>query len=410
MTRPIHRPARATARGLSLFTLLLALLAIGPSPASAADTTKPSAPTALTATSQPGKVALAWGAATDNVGVTQYRVWRRLASGTTWAQLGTTTASVRAYTDSAVVAGTTYRYVVYAADAAGNTSLPSNYVSGTPGAATTTSTSPAPTPAPVAGTQIWKADAELPVDKEWASICDPAHANCATTTNVVLPDSRISRDTTTRFQGSASYRFTVQPGDDDPFSSGQRSELAMGNPTRTDMMDRLFQRGDDRWISWASRLGTDWNTTAGTWQLTNQWKQLGSLGSPVLSLQQRDSVWRIDRTTSDPNNQWPSGFRSTFDTCAAQKGQWFRWSLHLKVDPDASVGFIELFGDCGTGTMRTLIAKQYQSTQKIDNGKLVPVQARIGIYRNTLPNASTLWIDGYNVATTRALSEANAGF
>ncbi|MCW3016618.1 MAG: putative lipoprotein [Solirubrobacterales bacterium] len=229
---------------------------------------------------------------------------------------------------------------------------------------------------------------------------------------MTLPDSRISRDTGTKFQGAASYKFTVQGSDRDPFSSGQRSELGMGNPTRSDMQDRLFQRGQERWISWASRLGTDWNTNPGTWQLTNQWKQLGGLGSPILSMEQTGGVFRMDRTTSDPNNQWPSGFQSNVTVCpAVQTGRWYKWTLHIKFDPSASVGFVEWFGDCGSGgPLTTILAKRFQSTQKISNGQPVTSQARIGIYRNTMSTGSTLWIDAYNVATTRALAEYNAGF
>ncbi|MFF4983868.1 endo alpha-1,4 polygalactosaminidase [Streptomyces sp. NPDC001046] len=86
------------------------------------DTQAPSAPTGLTATgSTSSSVSLSWSAATDNVGVTGYDVYR---DGN---KVGTT--SGRTYTDSGLAAGTTHRYQVKAKDAAGNVSAGSNTVS-----------------------------------------------------------------------------------------------------------------------------------------------------------------------------------------------------------------------------------------------------------------------------------------
>ena len=82
------------------------------------DTTPPTAPVGLAASASAGQIALTWTASTDNVGVTSYRVSR---DGTV---IGTSPSTN--YTDSSVVAGTTYAYTVAALDAAGNVSLPSN--------------------------------------------------------------------------------------------------------------------------------------------------------------------------------------------------------------------------------------------------------------------------------------------
>ena len=76
------------------------------------DDIAPSAPTGLTArTTTTTPVALSWGAATDNVGVARYDVYR---SGTT-AALGSTTST--SFTDTTAAAGTSYTYSVYARDA-----------------------------------------------------------------------------------------------------------------------------------------------------------------------------------------------------------------------------------------------------------------------------------------------------
>jgi hypothetical protein len=94
------------------------------------DTTPPTAPTNLAATGAVGSVSLTWTASTDNVGVTQYNIYRSTTSGFTPSSanlIGTSTSN--SYTD--YVAAGTYYYLVTAQDAVGNVSAPSNQASGT---------------------------------------------------------------------------------------------------------------------------------------------------------------------------------------------------------------------------------------------------------------------------------------
>ncbi|WP_432841194.1 DUF4832 domain-containing protein [Dactylosporangium sp. CA-092794] len=78
------------------------------------DTTPPSAPTGLASPAQTSSsISLSWNVATDNVGVTGYRVFR---NGT---QVGTPTGT--SFTDTGLTAGS-YTYTVKAVDAAGNLS------------------------------------------------------------------------------------------------------------------------------------------------------------------------------------------------------------------------------------------------------------------------------------------------
>jgi endoglucanase len=104
------------------------------------DTTAPSAPSGLKSTGVTASaVSISWTAATDNVGVTGYEVYRngtRVATPT-----GTT------YTDSGLAAETTYTYTVRARDAAGNVSAASNQISAT----TTTGSGGGSTPAAING-------------------------------------------------------------------------------------------------------------------------------------------------------------------------------------------------------------------------------------------------------------------
>ncbi|WP_309049446.1 glycosyl hydrolase family 8 [Streptomyces sp.] len=87
-----------------------------------ADTTAPTAPGSLRTTSTTStSAALAWNAATDDVGVTGYQVFR---NGTLIAS-----PSGTSYTDSGLSASTAYTYTVKARDAAGNVSAASNALS-----------------------------------------------------------------------------------------------------------------------------------------------------------------------------------------------------------------------------------------------------------------------------------------
>ena len=96
-----------------------------PAPVTTPDVTAPGPPVNLRAASTPQSVALTWGAAADNVGVTNYVVYR---DGLPVATLdGTATG----WTDNALVGSTLHRYRVTARDAAEHESEPSNEVART---------------------------------------------------------------------------------------------------------------------------------------------------------------------------------------------------------------------------------------------------------------------------------------
>src|SRR4029077_9812539 len=87
------------------------------------DTTPPSNVTGLTATAVSAtQINLSWIAATDNVGVTGYRVERCQSVGcTTFVQIATPTGTT--FGDTGLAASTTYSYRVKAVDAAANVSV-----------------------------------------------------------------------------------------------------------------------------------------------------------------------------------------------------------------------------------------------------------------------------------------------
>jgi chitodextrinase len=89
------------------------------------DTTPPATPGGLTVTGHTSdSVSLSWNTATDNVGVSGYRVLQ--VSSSTSTQVGTTGST--SFTVTGLGASTVYAFDVVAYDAAGNVSQPSNQV------------------------------------------------------------------------------------------------------------------------------------------------------------------------------------------------------------------------------------------------------------------------------------------
>ena len=100
------------------------------------DTTPPTAPLNLIASNpSPSQIQLSWGASTDNVGVSQYAIYRN-SSYLVSVSLG----ACCNYTDSSVTSGGTYTYYVTAYDARGNISSPSNTVTITASSSNNTDT------------------------------------------------------------------------------------------------------------------------------------------------------------------------------------------------------------------------------------------------------------------------------
>jgi len=111
--------ARDTSGNISGFTA--PALAVPPPCPPPVDTQPPTTPGTPTASGTTGSATtLAWAASTDNVRVTAYDVFRAPGAGTTFVQVGI--APTNGFTDTGLAAGTTYRYIVRARDAAGNAS------------------------------------------------------------------------------------------------------------------------------------------------------------------------------------------------------------------------------------------------------------------------------------------------
>ena len=92
------------------------------------DVTAPSVPAGLVASGGApgsGQVGLVWSASTDDVGVTEYRVFRGTSPGVSVGGVPVATVTATSWADAGLVAGT-YYYRVVAADAVGNASGGSN--------------------------------------------------------------------------------------------------------------------------------------------------------------------------------------------------------------------------------------------------------------------------------------------
>ena len=130
------------------------------------DSQPPSAPGTLTATAAgPGEIDLSWGAATDNVAVTGYQVFRCQGVGcSNFAQLTTTTAT--GYSNTGLSPTTSYSYQVRAVDAAANQGpFTATATAGTPAASDTQ-----PPSAP--GTLTATAAGPGEIDLSWGAATD----------------------------------------------------------------------------------------------------------------------------------------------------------------------------------------------------------------------------------------------
>ncbi|HUX69140.1 MAG TPA: LamG-like jellyroll fold domain-containing protein, partial [Cellulomonadaceae bacterium] len=132
-------------RGVALLAALMLLAptfvvsSMGATPAQAASTTGPAAPTGLTATSANGSATLAWTANTE-AGLAGYDLYRSTSSpvDTSGSPLnGAALLQVTTFTDTGLTNGTTYYYALVALDGSNNRS-PASETSATPAQAAST--------------------------------------------------------------------------------------------------------------------------------------------------------------------------------------------------------------------------------------------------------------------------------
>jgi hypothetical protein len=206
-------------------------------------------------------------------------------------------------------------------------------------------------------------------------------------------------------QGRYAYAITAAHGDE---CNGERAELGQGNPSRAGFADRLFNAGDERFISFQVRLASNFDVKVDAWRVIAQFHQAGGeLGTPPLALQ----VTGGDFVLYEGDANVDSGGTIPIWRAHAQQGRWVKFTLHVKFSPDPATGLVELWGNPAGGPVQLLLPRTRTYTMKKDaRGAAVPLHARIGIYRDPAAGfgTETAYFDGYTVATSRAAAEANA--
>lgn len=252
----------------------------------------------------------------------------------------------------------------------------------------------------------WMADAEKPLNKEWAEYSTTEH--CGVTSDRVRHDPEAFRESTIVAQGSWAYEFVIDPRDS---CYGTRTEIGQALPERADFSEsRLFHEGDNRWFSFQVRLGDHFPIHTPNWDVIAQWKQLASatvVRIPMVALQVHSGALYLERATGTATATTATVPRRL---ATATTRRWARMSVHIEFSTDPRVGFVEVFGDVPGRGMRRLMRLEHFSTLATDTeGHPVPSHARIGIYRSPAITAKArLYFDGYTVAVTRSAAEANA--
>ena len=179
------------------------------------DTEPPSAPGTLSASVlSASQIDLSWGPATDNVGVTQYRIERCSGSPCTFAQIATVGGATTTYSNTGLSPSTAYSYRVRAQDGAPVPNLG-------PYSNTATATTPAPpdtTPPSAPGTLTASAFSSTQIELAWQPATDDVGvtmyriercegAGCSNFTEIALGTSTNHMDVF--LNASTTYRYRV---------------------------------------------------------------------------------------------------------------------------------------------------------------------------------------------------------
>ena len=229
-------------------TMSAATAACSETPPATGDKTAPSAPQSLGVSSATqSAITLSWGSASDNVGVTNYRVYR---DGTMIGQgPGSGGGYTNTWTDSSRACGTSYQYAVEAQDAAGNTG-PRGTVTAATAACSETPPATGDKTAPSAPQSLGVSSAtQSAITLSWGSASD----------NVGVTNYRVYRDGTMIGQGpgsgggytntwtdssrtcGTSYQYAVEAQD----AAGNTGPKAVRHRHHHAMLDRRHLRSDD---------------------------------------------------------------------------------------------------------------------------------------------------------------------
>jgi Polysaccharide lyase len=128
------------------------------------------------------------------------------------------------------------------------------------------------------------------------------------------------------FQGSQAARFEVQPGDVEPETGSQRSELS--GPT--------FDQGQDLYIRDAIRI-PDGNTYSVPWQIVQQLHEEDWGGSPGMAVL-LDDERTLTLGAGDSS-------RTFWQSTPLQTDRWYDLVYRVKLSQDPGTGFVEVWLD-----------------------------------------------------------------
>ncbi len=228
----------------------------GVAQATTTDASKPTKPSSLTATAVPGanRIDLTWGASTDNVAVTEYRIWRD--GGAT--PVATVPGSSTSYSDTTVASSTAYTYTVTARDADLNESDHSDP------ATVTSSDTVSPLPPRVTAVAV----SDVRIDLSWSGASDDvAVAGYQVFRNGgATPVATVSAPTTAYSDAGLApdtqYTYTVKAVD----AAANVSAASAPASATTFVFADGFETGNlSRWSGAASFSVQSANVLGGTW-------------------------------------------------------------------------------------------------------------------------------------------------
>ena len=285
---------------------------------SSPDATPPSAPGTLNATGSLGQAALTWGAATDNVIVARYNVYRSTTSGFTPSAANRVAQPTgTSYVDSGLAAGT-YYYRVAAEDAAGNVGPAGNEAS----AAVTADTTP-----PTAPTGLTATPSAGQVGLTWGASTDAggiARYNVHRATSAGFTPSvanRIAQPTGTTYSDSGlaagTYYYKVTATDNagnTGSASNEVSALVAAGPPPGLVAAYGFDAGSGTTAIDQSGTGNNGTLSNATWSVTGKFGSSLSFNGTNSHVSVPDST-SLDLTTGMTVEGWvrlnvAGGFRT----------------------------------------------------------------------------------------------------
>ena len=250
------------------------------------DTQPPTQPGTLTATAvSGGEVDLAWGASSDNVGVSGYQLERCQGSGcSNFAQIATPTGT--SYKDTSVSPSTSYSYRVRASDGT-NLSSYSNIAGAT---TPTPDTQPPTQPGTLTATAVSGGE----IDLAWGASSDNVGlsgyqlercqgSGCSNFAQIATPTGTSYKDTSV--SPSTSYSYRVRASDTSGNLSSYSNIAGASTPAApTGLVAAYdFNEGSGTTVADASGNGNTGTITAATWAATGKYgKALQFNGSSAL--------------------------------------------------------------------------------------------------------------------------------